>query len=103
MAYRNDFRAVGYPLRLYSGQDALENLPAELKRRNAKRAMVVCGRTVSRKTPLITRMRGILGDSLADVFDEMAKESPVSAVLAARDAARDAQADLLIAVGAGSV
>ena len=24
--YRNDFRAVGYPLRLYSGKDALEHL-----------------------------------------------------------------------------
>jgi alcohol dehydrogenase class IV len=103
MTYRNDFRAVGYPLRLYSGQDALENLPAELKRRGAKRAFVVCGRSVSRKTALVTRIRGILGDACAGVFDEMAKESPLTAVTAARDAARAANADLLIAVGAGSV
>jgi alcohol dehydrogenase class IV len=33
----------------------------------------------------------------------MAKESPLSAVIAARDAARAANADLLIAIGAGSV
>ena len=33
--YDNDFRAVSYPLRLYSGQDALESLPAELKRHGA--------------------------------------------------------------------
>ena len=103
MSYRTDFRAVSYPLRLYSGKDALENLPAELKRHGSRRAFIVCGRTVSRKTPLIARMRAILGDSLAGVFDEMAKESPLSAVLAARDAARDARADLLIGVGAGSV
>jgi alcohol dehydrogenase class IV len=103
MSYRNDFRAVGYPLRLYSGKDALENLPAELKRQRAKRAFIVCGRTVSRKTPLVTRLRGILGDTCAGVFDEMAKESPLSAVTAARDAARAAQADLLIGIGAGSV
>jgi alcohol dehydrogenase class IV len=103
MNYRNDFRAVGYPLRLYSGKDALENLPAELKRHKAARALIVCGRSVSRKTPLIDRMRVILGDSLAGVFDEMAKESPLSAVLAAADAARAAKADVLIAVGAGSV
>jgi alcohol dehydrogenase class IV len=101
--YRNDFRAVGYPLRVYSGRDALENLPAELKRRGASRAFIVCGRSVSRTTPLITRLRKILGDSLAGVFDEMAKESPLSAVTAAADAAREARADLLIAVGAGSV
>jgi alcohol dehydrogenase class IV len=102
-AYRNDFRAVGYPLRLYSGKDALENLPPELKRHRAKRAFIVCGRSVSRKTPLISRMRTILGDACAGVFDEMAKESPLSAIIAARDAARAARADLLIAVGAGSV
>jgi alcohol dehydrogenase class IV len=101
--YKHDFRAVGYPLRLYSGKDALENLPAELKRQRAQRAFIVCGRTVSRKTPLVSRMREILGTSLAGLFDEMAKESPLSAVTAARDAARAAQADLLIAVGAGSV
>ncbi len=101
--YQNDFRAVGYPIRLYSGQDALENLPAELKRHGAQRAFVVCGRTVSRQTDLVARIRRIAGAQLAGVFDEMEKESPLSAVLAARDGARAAQADLLIAVGAGSV
>ncbi|HEX2826314.1 MAG TPA: iron-containing alcohol dehydrogenase family protein [Burkholderiales bacterium] len=101
--YRHDFRAVGYPVRLYSGKDALENLPAETKRHKRSRAFIVCGRSVSRKTPLVDRMRGILGESCAGVFDEMAKESPLSAVLAARDAARAANADMLIAVGAGSV
>ncbi len=101
--YKNDFRAVGYPVRLYSGQDALENLPAELKRHRARRAFVVSGRTVSRKTDLVERIRRIGGDQVAGVYDEMEKESPLSSVLAARDAARAAQADLLIAVGAGSV
>jgi alcohol dehydrogenase class IV len=103
VAYKTDFRAVTHPLRLYSGKDALENLPTELKRHRSQRAFIVCGRSVSRKTPLVSRIRGILGESLAGVFDEMAKESPLSAVLAARDAARAAQADLLIAIGAGSV
>lgn len=98
-----NFRLVSYPLRLYSGKDALENLPAELKRRNARRAFIVCGRTVSRKTDLIARIRRILGDSCGGLFDEMEKESPLPAVLRARDAARAANADLLIGVGAGSV
>ena len=103
MTYQTDFRAVSYPIRLYSGKDALENLPAELKRQRSTRAFIVCGRTVSRRTELISRMRSILGDASAGVFDEMAKEAPLAAVLAARDAARDANADLLIGVGAGSV
>lgn len=101
--YSRDFRAAGYALRLYSGKDALENLPAELKRRKARRAFVVCGRSVSRRTDLVSRIRCILGDACAGVFDEMEKESPLPAVQHAADAARSANADLLIAVGAGSV
>jgi alcohol dehydrogenase class IV len=103
MTYTGDFRAVGYPLRLYSGKDALENLPAEVKRQRASRAFIVCGRSVARRTPLIDRVRAVLGKDCAGVFDEMEKESPLPAVLRARDAARAAQADLLIGVGAGSV
>jgi len=76
--YKNDFRAVGYPVRLYSGQDALENLPAELKRHRAQRAFVVCGRSVSRKTDLVAHIRRIVGAQIAGVFDEMEKESPLS-------------------------
>lgn len=102
-SYKTDFRAVAYPVRLYSGKDALESLPAELKRHRASRAFVVCGRTVSRKTGLIARIRRILGDACAGVFDEMEKESPLPAVERAVHAARDAQADLLLGVGAGSV
>lgn len=101
--YNCDFRATGYPLRLYSGKDALENLPAELKRQRAHRAFIVCGRSVSRKTDLIARIRRILGPACGGVFDEMEKESPLPAVQRAADAARAAKADLLIAVGAGSV
>lgn len=101
--YAYDFRAVTHPLRLYSGRDVLESLPAELKRQNARRAFVVCGRTVSRKTDLVLRIRSILGDLCAGVFDEMDKNSTIASVLHARDAARDARADLIIAVGAGSV
>jgi alcohol dehydrogenase class IV len=56
MTYQHGFRATGYPLRLYSGRDALENLPAELKRHRAQRAFVICGRSVSRKTDSLTAL-----------------------------------------------
>jgi len=101
--YSFDFRAVGYPFRLYSGKDALERLPDEVSRHRARRVFVVCGRTVSRRTPLIGRIRGLLGDRLAGVFEEIDKDTTLSSVLRARDAARAAQADLVIGVGAGSV
>jgi alcohol dehydrogenase class IV len=103
VSYSYDFRIVSYPTRIYSGLDALDQLPSEVGRHRAKRAFVVCGRSVSQKTNLIARIRTLLGTSLAGVYDEMRKDSPIADVLAARDKARAVEADLLIAVGAGSV
>ena len=100
---RHDFRAVGYPLRLYSGKDVLENLPAELKRLKSQKAFIVCGRSVSRKTNLIDRIARILGPAYAGCYDEIEKDTTLASVQAAVAAARAANADLLIGVGAGSV
>lgn len=101
--FKHDFRAVSYPLRLYSGKDALENLPAELKRYKSQRAFVLCGRSVSRKTNLVDRIQKILGSAYAGRYDEIEKDTTLASVQAAAEAARAVHADLLIAVGAGSV
>jgi alcohol dehydrogenase class IV len=101
--YSYNFQLTGYPFRLYSGDNALDRLPDEVARLRASRAFIVCGRTVSRKTPLISRMRQLLGERLAGVFDEIDKDTSRSAVARAADAARSARADLVIGVGAGSV
>ncbi len=97
------FRAVGYPLRLYSGAHALDNLSSELDRNHARRAFVVCGRTVAHRTNLVQRIEALSGERFAGCFDAMDKDSSYAAVKAATDAARAAGADLLIAVGGGSV
>jgi alcohol dehydrogenase class IV len=101
--YSYDFRATGHPFRLYSGKDALERLPDEVGRSRATRAFIVCGRTVSRKTPLIARMKALLAERCAGVFDEIEKETTRSSVARAVEAARTARADLVVGVGAGSV
>ena len=103
MAYQHGFRATGYPLRLYSGRDVLENLPAELKRHKARRAFIVCGRSVSRRTELVDRIAAILGPAYAGRYDEIEKDTTLASVQAVTVAARAADADLLIGVGAGSV
>ena len=103
MSIVHDFRAVAYPVRVYAGQCALGNIKAEVARNRARRAFIVCGRTVARKTPLIGKIRERLGELYAGCYDEMEKDSPLAPVLAARDAARAAEADLVIAVGGGSV
>jgi alcohol dehydrogenase class IV len=100
---RYDFRATGYLFRLYSGKDALDKLPDEVDRLRARRAFIVCGRTVSRKTPLVSRMRQLLGERFAGVFDEIDKDTSRSSVTRAAEAARAAKTDLVIGVGAGSV
>ena len=97
------FSAVSFPLHLYSGEGALENLTRVLDRRNTRRALVICGRSVSRKTNLIERIRNIAGERVIGMYDEMVREAPLENVQAAVQAARDAEADMLIAVGAGTV
>jgi alcohol dehydrogenase class IV len=98
-----DFRATGYSYRLFSGRNALDKLPDEVARLKARRAFIVCGRTVSRKTPLVSRMRELMGEHCAGVFDEIDKDTTRSSMVRAADAARAAQADLVVGVGAGSV
>lgn len=101
--YNYDFRVTSYTYRLYSGRNALDKLPDEMSRHRAKRAFIVCGRTVSRKTPLIERMKKLLGERCAGVFDEIDKDTSRSSVMRAVEAARAAGTDLVIGVGAGSV
>jgi alcohol dehydrogenase class IV len=95
--YSYDFRATGHPFRLYSGRNALERLPDEVTRHRAQRAFIVSGRTVSRSTPLIARMKQLLGERFGGAFDEIDKDTSRSSVT------RAAEADLVIGVGAGSV
>ena len=90
MSYQHDFRATGYPLRLYSGKDALENLPAEIKRLKSQKAFVVCGRSVSRRTKLVDRIQHILGPAYAGRYDEIDKDTTLVSVQAAAAAAREA-------------
>ena len=97
-----DFKITGNPARVYAGKDALGNLPAELKRARAKRAFVLCGRSVSQKTDIVTRIKALLGESFAGMYDQMKKDTPIEDIVAARDAARACEADLIIAIGGGS-
>jgi alcohol dehydrogenase class IV len=97
------FRAVSYPWRLHVGLNALDHLADEVRRTKAQRAFAVCGQTVAHKTNLLQRVRDQLGPLYAGVFDAMDKDSSWPAVQRGVEAARAAGADLLIAIGGGSV
>lgn len=99
----SQFTAISYPVRIHAGEQALDALPAELDRCGARRAFVVCGRSVAERSNLIDRVRGLLGERVAGVHGRIGKDAPVEDVLEAVAAARACQADILLAVGAGSV
>ena len=97
------FRAETFRCRIHSGPSALDALPADLARLGIRRALVVCGATVSRQTPLIGLIRQLAGERLAGVFDRSGRHASADAVWQTVEMARAVGADGLVAVGAGSV
>ena len=67
------------------------------------RAFVVTGRSLHEKTDLIRRAEGLLGGKHAGTFVGMGEHTPGSVVERAAGEAEAAGADLLVAVGGGSV
>ena len=96
------FRFVGYPVRVHAGRAAISRLSDEVDRFGAQRVLVVCGQSISDKTDLVDRVKGTLGDRVAGVFAGGKTGSPLKSVLEGVLAARDADADSIVAVGGGS-
>lgn len=100
----NGFRAAGYSWRLQCGRQALEQgLKEAVQRAGARRAFVVCSPSINRRTATVRRIAAALGELYAGVFDGIEKDSTYASVVLAKEAAVAAGADLLIAVGGGSV
>ncbi len=98
------FRAAGYSWRLHCGRAVIEQgLKQAVDRAGAKRALVVCSPSVNRRSDTVRRIEAAIGDRYAGVFDGIEKDSTYASVCAAKQAANDVGADLLIAVGGGSV
>jgi alcohol dehydrogenase class IV len=98
------FRAAGYSWRMYCGAKVIEQyLKEAADRAGAKRAFVICSRSVNRRTDTVRRLETVLGGRYAGVYDGIEKDSTYASVKAATEAAREAGADLLVAVGGGSV
>lgn len=98
------FRASSMAWRLYSGDEVIEQyLASEVERAGARRAFVVCSPSITRRTTVAARIAEALGSRYAGAFDGIEKDSTYASVSAAKAAAVEAGADLLIAVGGGSV
>jgi len=99
----HDFRARTYPLRIYSGTNALIELPRELQRVGASRALILCGRSVRERTGLTQVIETLAGGRVVGVFSGISEGAPAECLEEAAAMARELQTDALIAVGAGSV
>jgi alcohol dehydrogenase class IV len=100
---QHEFASRTYALKVYAGHDALASLPGELRSNNARRALVLCGRSVHERSTLTRRIAELLGDTLAGVFPGISEGAPSQSIEEAARLALDLGADALIAIGAGSV
>lgn len=96
------FRHFDPGRRVIYGDDCLSQLPSELRRVDASRAMVVCGGTLSRSVPGLGSVREALGERFAGAFTSVAEQSPVATVEALAAEISRAGADCVVALGGGS-
>ena len=85
------------------GRPASEVIVAQMDRLGASRALLMVSGTLNRETDVIAKIKGALGPRCAATFDAMPPHTPRSAVIAAANQARAAEADLIVTVGGGSI
>ena len=96
------FRHLAAPLRLFAGDDCLKSLAPELDRLGCKRAMLVCGGSLSRNQAVMAVVSSAFGARLAGVFDGVQVHSPIPSVQAAARELMRLDADAIVALGGGS-
>jgi maleylacetate reductase len=85
------------------GKPAADTVAELTRRMGAERVFLMVSGTLNRKTQEIEKIRAALGNRCAGWFDKMPPHTPRSAVIAAAAAARQANADLIVTVGGGSI
>lgn len=103
-ALRSGWCTVQAQERVVFGVPAARAVVEEAERYDARRVFVVSTRSLSERAdgPL-QRILTALGSRLAGMYGAVRSHSPREDVIAAAHAAREARADLLVAVGGGSV
>ncbi len=86
--------------RVHHGASLAEALPREIA--DAARVVLVTARSLSHGA-LVGAARAAIGDRLAGVFAAMRAHSPIEDVLALAALLREQEADLVVALGGGSV
>ena len=85
------------------GKAAAEAVADQVQRLGATRVFLMVSNSLNRNTDEIDRIRRALGNRCAGTFDRMPPHTPRAAVIEATEAARAAQADLIVTIGGGSI
>jgi maleylacetate reductase len=85
------------------GAPAAEAIVGQVDRLGASRVFLMVSGTLNRETDEIEKIRNALGSRCVGTFDAMPAHTPRAAVIAAAERARDANADLIVTVGGGSI
>ena len=88
--------------RVVHGKPVAEAVPAEIERIGARRVLLTTTRSLV-DSRLVREVTSALGDRCVGRFSAIHAHSPREAVIAGAAAAREAEADHLLAVGGGSV
>jgi maleylacetate reductase len=101
-------RAAGthlFPMmdRVLYGRPAAHALLDEVERLNKRRVFLMVSRTLNSTTNEIEKIRAALGDRFAGLFDQIPQHTSRQGAATAARAAVDAEADLIVAIGGGSV
>jgi maleylacetate reductase len=101
-------RAAGthlFPMmdRVIFGRPAAQTLREEVERLNKRRVFLMVSHTLNSRTNEIERIRAALGERFAGLFDQIPQHTSRQGAVAAARAAVDLEADLIVAIGGGSV
>ena len=94
------FNALG---RVTLGVPAADAIKAEAERREARRIFVLAGGHLATETDEIERVKMALGSRVVAVHHGIRAHAPRRDIVAAANVARDCDADLIVAIGGGSV
>ncbi len=96
------FRFAGYE-DVFHNVNATKILPRYLDDKDYRRVFIVASRSINTKTDIIRRLEACLGDKFVGLTDQVGEHAPLNDVIEAAKAASEADADVILGVGGGSV
>ena len=90
-----------WPKRVCFGPGSVKELPRLLKEIGARRAVVVCGRSVA-SGPILPSVKAALGAYFVGVYDTVPAHTPYTSVHEAAAKLKELAADCVVSVGGGS-